>query len=32
VTGGDSLTINGGALSIDELRGANTGVLEALFG
>ena len=32
VTGGDSLTINGGALSIDELRGAHTGVLEALFG
>ncbi len=32
VTGGDSLTINDGALSIDELRGAHTGVLEALFG
>jgi len=32
VTGGNSLTINGGALSIDELRGAHTGVLEALFG
>jgi phosphoribosylformylglycinamidine synthase subunit PurL len=32
VTGGDSLTINGGALSIDELGGAHTGVLEALFG
>ena len=32
VTGGNSLTINGGALSIDELRAANTGVLEKLFG
>lgn len=31
-TGGNSLTINGGAISIDELREANTGVLEALFG
>ena len=31
-TGGNSLTINGGALSIDELRAANTGVLEKLFG
>jgi phosphoribosylformylglycinamidine synthase len=31
-TGGNSLTINGGAISIDELRAANTGVLEALFG
>ena len=30
-TGGNSLTINGGAISIDELREANTGVLEALF-
>ena len=31
-TGGNSLTINGGAISIDELRAANTGVFEALFG
>ena len=31
-TGGNSLTINGAAISIDELRDANTGVLEALFG
>ena len=31
-TGGNSLTINGGAISIDELYEANTGVLEALFG
>ncbi len=31
-TGGNSLTINGAVISIDELRGANTGVLEALFG
>ena len=32
LTGGNSLTINGAVISIDELRGANTGVLEALFG
>ena len=31
-TGGNSLTINGGAISIDELRDANTGVFEKLFG
>ena len=30
-TGGNSLTINGGAISIDELRDANTGVFEKLF-
>ena len=31
-TGGNHLTINGAAISIDELRDANTGVFEALFG
>ncbi|MEI6038740.1 MAG: phosphoribosylformylglycinamidine synthase subunit PurL [Actinomycetes bacterium] len=31
-SGGNSLTINGAVISIDELRAANTGVLEALFG
>ncbi|MEN9324454.1 MAG: hypothetical protein RL414_208 [Actinomycetota bacterium] len=31
-TGGNSLTINGGAISIDELRDAHTGVFEKLFG
>jgi len=31
-TGGNYLTINGAAISIDELRDANTGVFEALFG
>ena len=31
-TGGDALLINDAKISIDELRSANTGVLEALFG
>ena len=31
-TGGNFLAINGAEISIDELRDANTGVFEALFG